>query len=84
METAMFTRFRAVTKLGYGDGNFEVRTLVCALDTETENIFKTFDFTVEQNDYYVTVIEKCDAYFIPKRNTIHERACFHQRQQKPR
>ena len=64
------------------DGNVQVRTLIHALDNEAQNIFKTFDFTVEENDYYVTVIEKCDAYFIPKGNTISERACFHQRQQK--
>lgn len=31
--------------------------------------------------YYEEVLKKFDEHFVPKRNTIHERACFHRRSQ---
>ncbi len=51
---------------------------------EAENIFKSFTFTAEESaDDYDTVLGKFDEYFLPKKNVIHERACFHQRVQRP-
>lgn len=32
---------------------------------------------------YQTIIGKFDGHFVPKRNIIHNRACFHKRAQKP-
>ena len=79
-----FTRFRSASKLSLEDADVQVSTLIYAMGNEAENIFKTFTFTEEEDENdYETVLEKFDEYFIPKRNTIHERACFYQRQQKP-
>ena len=35
----------------------------------------------DEDDYYNEVINKFDVHFVPKQNTIHERACFHRRSQ---
>lgn len=79
-----FTRFRSATKLSYEDGDVQVSTLIYAMGNEAENIFKTFDFKEDEDENdYETVLERFNEYFVPKRNTIHERACFYQRQQKP-
>ncbi|CAL9685243.1 unnamed protein product [Knipowitschia caucasica] len=79
-----FARFRSASKLSLEDADVQVSTLIYAMGNEAENIFKTFTFTEEEDENdYETVLEKFDEYFIPKRNTIHERACFYQRQQKP-
>ena len=78
-----FSRYRSATKLGAEDGEVQVSTLIYAMGNEAENIFKTFTFTGdEKDDDFKTVLAKYDAYFIPKRNLIHERACFYQRGQK--
>lgn len=51
---------------------------------EAENIFSSFTFDEEGDDKkYELVLGKFDSYFIPKRNVIHERACFYQRVQRP-
>ena len=49
---------------------------------EAEHIFKVFTFGEGDEKKYAKVIEKFDDHFIPKRNIIHERACFHRRVQK--
>ena len=59
---------------------------------EAEHIFNSFQFApppdnpgdgyVPEQDNYNTVLQKFDNHFVPKVNTIHERACFHQRSQK--
>ena len=49
---------------------------------ETEHIFKAFTFGEGDEKKYNKVIEKFDDHFIPKKNVIHERACFHRRVQK--
>lgn len=52
---------------------------------EAEPIFSTFTFPeMEEDDfdYYGAVVRMFDEHFVPKRNTIHERACFHRRSQR--
>ena len=49
---------------------------------ETQHIFKAFTFGEGDEKKYNKVIEKFDDHFIPKKNVIHERACFHRRVQK--
>ena len=46
------------------------------------NTNKAFTFPVGNEKKYAKVIEKFDEHFVPKRNTIDERACFHRRSQK--
>lgn len=79
-----FTRYRSAVKLGEEDGEVQVSTLIYAMGHEAENIFKSFTFgEAEDINSYDTVLAKYDAYFMPQKNTIHERACFYQRAQKP-
>lgn len=69
--------------MGAEDDEVQVSTLIYAKGSEAENIFKSFTFGPdEKEDDYNTVLAKYVAYFIPKKNVIHERACFHQRVQK--
>ena len=49
---------------------------------EAEHIFNAFTFTGGDEKKYAKVIEIFDEHFVPKRNVIHERACFHRRIQK--
>ena len=59
---------------------------------QAENIFKSFRFEsrepsdidpapADPKDDFDIVLEKFEQYFVPKRNTIHERALFYQRSQ---
>ena len=79
-----FMRYRTATKLDKEDGSVQVSCLVYSMGNEAENIFRSFDFTTaaHQNDFD-RVLGKYDEYFVPRRNVIHERACFHQRVQRP-
>lgn len=79
-----FSRFRTATKLDKEDGPVQVSTLVYALGKEAENILSSFSYEDEEDESdYDVVLAKFDAYFIPRRNVIHERACFNQRVQRP-
>lgn len=82
-----FMRFRIATSLHKDDPEVQVASLIYAMGRQAENIFKSFKFaepsegaTDPRNDF-VTVMQKFDEYFVPKRNTIHERAIFYQRSQ---
>ena len=76
-------RYRTATKLDQEDGGVQVSTLIYALGGEAENIFGSFHFDEEDDgEDFEVVMGKFDAYFIPKRNVIHERACFYQRVQR--
>ena len=61
---------------------------------QADNIFKSFRFETRQpssinlvpvdpKDDFDVVLEKFEQYFVPNRNTIHERALFYQRSQQP-
>lgn len=78
-----FQRYRTATKLNLEDGDVQVCTLLYSLGKEAEQVYKTFTFEErEEEDDYEIVLEKLDNYFVPKVNTIHERARFHQRIQR--
>ena len=49
---------------------------------EAEHVFKAFIFAEGDEKKYAKVIEKFDEHFVPKKNVIHERACFHRRVQR--
>ncbi|CAL1578766.1 unnamed protein product [Knipowitschia caucasica] len=79
-----FQRFRVATKLNKEDGEVQVSSLIYAMGPEAENIFKAFTFAEDADKKkFDVVLGKYDEYFYPKRNVIHERACFHQRVQRP-
>lgn len=78
-----FVRFRIATKLDK-EGAVQVSSLIYAMGSESENIFRSFTFTEDEHrDDYVRVLGQFDDYFVPRRNVIHERACFHLRVQRP-
>ncbi|XP_033991872.1 uncharacterized protein K02A2.6-like [Trematomus bernacchii] len=65
-------------------GRVQVSCLIYAMGNEAENIFKSFTFAEEDDgDDFAVVVGKFNEYFFPRRNVIHERACFHQRVQRP-
>ena len=89
-----FCRYRIATRLHKDDGDIQVSSLIYAMGRQAENIFKSFRFespepsdidpvAVEPKDNFDIVLEKFDQYFVPKRNTIHERTLFYQRSQQP-
>lgn len=62
----------------------QVSRLIYAMGSESENIYRSFVFAEDgHRDDFGRVLEKFDKYFVPRRNVIHERACFHQRMQRP-
>lgn len=79
-----FSRFRMASKLYKDNPEVQISALIYAMGKEAEHIFKSFQFADEEDKKkFEKVFEKFDEYFVPKRNTIHERARFHQRAQQP-
>ena len=46
---------------------------------EAEHILKSLVFDEEDKEKYEKVLEKYDEYFVPKKNMIHERARFREK-----
>ncbi|KAK9534414.1 hypothetical protein VZT92_006866 [Zoarces viviparus] len=79
-----FVRFGTATKLDKEDGAMQVSSLIYAMGSESENISRSFAFTEDgHRDDFVRVLGKFDEYFVPRRNVITKRACFHLRVQRP-
>ena len=77
-----FLRFRLATKLHKEDGDVQVSALIYTMGREAEHVYKSF--TLEEGDEakFDVILAKFDGHFVPKRNTIHERARLYQRNQK--
>ncbi len=66
------------------EGEIQVSSLIYAMGSEAEKIFSSFEFAeTADKKKFDTVVKNFDDYFIPRRNIIHERACFYQRNQQP-
>ena len=76
-----FERYRIASKLFKEAGDIQVNTLLYTLGHESEHIFSQLGLTEEEEKDYELVINKLEEHFTPKRNVIHERAMFHQRNQ---
>lgn len=64
-------------KLNKEDGEVQLSSLIYAMGSEAENIFKSFTYGVEADkEKFKVVMGKYDEYFYPKQNVIHERAFF--------
>ena len=77
-----FLRFRLATKLHKEDGDLQVSARNYAIGREAEHVYKSFTFDEGDEGKFDLILAKFDGYFVPKRNTIHERARFYQRNQK--
>ena len=76
-----FERYRIATKLNKEDNEIQISTLMYSMGKQAEHIYNSFTGVKEGKDDYETILEQFDAYFVPKRNIIHERARFYQRRQ---
>lgn len=84
----IFSRFRVASKLDKESGEVQVNSLLYAMGREAEPIYDSFVFPAATEarphpEYeFNLVMEKFDEHFVPKRNVIHDRACFHKRSQR--
>ncbi len=77
-----FKRFRTLAKYDTEEGELQVSSLIYAMGREAEHILKSFAFpTPDHRTNFDYVLGLFDTHFIPKRNVIHERACFNKRSQ---
>lgn len=66
-----FVRFRTAGKLDKEDGAVQVSSLIYAMRSEVENVYRLFVFTDNaHHDDFDRVVGKFD--FVPRRNVIHE------------
>ena len=82
-----FDRFRAASKLNKESGEVQVNSLLYSMGKEAEPIYESFVYTEDDDNdnpelNYEIVIARFDDHFVPRRNVIHDRACFHKRVQK--
>jgi len=61
-----------------------MNALIYTMGKEAEHVFKAFTFAEGDERKYAKVIGKFDEHLEPKKNIIHERACFHRRVQRER
>uniref|UniRef100_A0AAV2IZN7 Uncharacterized protein n=1 Tax=Knipowitschia caucasica TaxID=637954 RepID=A0AAV2IZN7_KNICA len=83
-----FSRFRVASKLDKESGEVQVNSLLYSMGSDAEPIYGSFVFpaateAMPHPEYdFNLVIQKFDEHFVPKRNVIHDRACFHKRSQR--
>ena len=79
-----FEWFRCAAKLNKEDEVLQINVLIYTMRKEAEHVFKAFTFVEgdEKNTLKLLRNLKIIFHFVPKKNIIHERACFHRRVQK--
>ena len=83
-----FSRFRVASKLNKETGEVQVNSLLYSMGRDMEPIYGSFVFppateAIPHPEFdYDVVVEKFNKHFVPKRNVIHDRACFHKRIQR--
>lgn len=78
-----FDRFRLASNLNATSEENQVNTLVYCMGDEAEDVLKGLTLTAEARKTYKDVKDGFDAFFVPKKNIIYERAKFNQRVQLP-
>jgi hypothetical protein len=81
-----FLRYRTASELSKKEEEVQIDTLIYTMGPEAEAIWNTFVFPPpadnrDMSKEFDSVMTKFDGHFIPKRNTIHERAKFNTRVQ---
>ena len=79
---ATFRSLQMCDKAKKEDEELQINALIYAMGKEAEHIFKAFTFEEGCQKKFNVVSKKFEEHFVPKRNIIHERACFHRRVQK--
>ena len=83
-----FSRFRVASKLNKETGEVQVNSLLYSMGMDAEHIYGSFVFpaateAIPHPEFDCDVVlEKFNEHFVPKRNVIHDRACFHKRIQR--
>lgn len=83
-----FSRFRVASKLDKESSEVQVNSLLYSMGRDAEPIYGSFVFpaateAMPHPEYeFNLVMQKFDEHFVPKRNVIHDRACFHKRNQR--
>ena len=60
----------------------QVSALIYTMGREAEHVYKSFTLADGDDAKFDVILAKFGEHFVPKRNIIHEWACFHQRIQK--
>ncbi|XP_021340612.1 uncharacterized protein K02A2.6-like, partial [Mizuhopecten yessoensis] len=76
-----FERFLVASELISKDESIQVNTLIYAMGNDAEDIFHSFALTVDGSKTFQTVVDRFQAHFVTRRNTIFERAKFNHRKQ---
>ena len=71
-----------MAKLHKEFGDVQVSALICTMGREAEHVYKSFTLAEGDEAKFDMILVKFDGHFVLKQNTIHERARFHQRNQK--
>ena len=61
------------------DGDVQVSALVNTIGREAEHVYKSFTLAEGDEKKFDVILPKFDEHLVPKRNVIHERVRFHQR-----
>uniref|UniRef100_A0AAV2J699 Uncharacterized protein n=1 Tax=Knipowitschia caucasica TaxID=637954 RepID=A0AAV2J699_KNICA len=83
-----FSRFRVASKLDKESSEVQVNSLLYSMGRDAEPINGSFVFpavteAMPHPEYdFNLVMQQFDEHFVPKRNVIHDRACFHKRSQR--
>lgn len=81
-------RFRVASKLDKESSEVQVNSLLYSMGRDAEPIYDSFVFpaateAIPHPEYeFNLVMQKFDEHFVPKRNVIHDRACFHKQSQR--
>ena len=79
-----FSRLRVASKLNKETGEVQVNSLLYSMGMDAEPSTVGLCFLLPRRRFhtqfdYDVVVEKFNEHFVPKRNVIHDRACFHKR-----
>lgn len=76
-----FQRFHTASGLSTNPEEHQIDALLYIMGDQAEDIFSTFQLTEAEAKKFDTIMGHFDAYFIPRRNVIFERARFNSRVQ---
>lgn len=76
-----FERFLIASELNSKEEIIQINTLIYAMGNDAEDIFHSFALTGDDAKTFKTVVDRFQAHFVTRRNTIFERAKFNHRRQ---